>query len=137
MGIVTRLLHTADWQLGKQYKGLGGDPDCRSDLRSERLNAVRRLGSLAVQHRADAVLVAGDVFDMNEVSDRVVRQTLNTLAETASCGWGVRRTFTWRSRARLFRSTKDAWLFCRRHFRSGMNRSILRRDLHRRRHRTE
>lgn len=81
MGIVPRLLHTADWQLGKQYKGLGGDPDCRSDLRSERLNAVRRLGSLAVQHRADAVLVAGDVFDMNEVSDRVVRQTLNTLSE--------------------------------------------------------
>ncbi|MEO8130226.1 MAG: DNA repair exonuclease [Bryobacteraceae bacterium] len=76
-----RLLHTADWQIGKQYKGLGGDPDCRSDLRNERLNAVRRLGELAVKHEADAVLVAGDVFDMNEVSDRLVRQTLNTLAE--------------------------------------------------------
>ena len=35
---------------------------------------------LEIPHRADAVLVAGDVFDMNEVSDRVVRQTLNTLA---------------------------------------------------------
>ena len=80
-GVVPRLLHTADWQLGKQYKGLGGDPDCRSDLRNERLNAVRRLGALAVEHGADAVLVAGDVFDMNEVGDRLVRQTLNTLAE--------------------------------------------------------
>jgi len=78
---VPRLLHTADWQLGKQYKGLGGDPDCRSDLRNERLNAVRRLGGLAMQHAVDAVLVAGDVFDMNEVSDRLVRQTLNTLGQ--------------------------------------------------------
>src|SRR3954447_21031694 len=81
MRFVPRILHTADWQLGKQYKGLGGDPDCRSDLRSERLNAVRRIGGLAMQHQADAVLVAGDVFDMNEVSDRMVRQTLNLLAE--------------------------------------------------------
>lgn len=80
-GVVPRILHTADWQLGKQYKSLGGDPDSRSDLRSERLNAVRRLGALAVQHAVDAVLVAGDVFDMNEVSDRLLRQTLNTLAE--------------------------------------------------------
>ncbi len=81
MEFVYRILHTADWQLGKQYKGLGGDPDCRSDLRTERLNAVRRLGLLAVEHRVDAVLVAGDVFDMNDVGDRLVRQTLNTLKE--------------------------------------------------------
>jgi hypothetical protein len=81
MEIVPRLLHTADWQLGKQYQGLGGDPDSRSDLRSERLNVVRRIGALAMEHHADAILVAGDVFDMNEVSDLLVRQTLNTLTQ--------------------------------------------------------
>jgi DNA repair exonuclease SbcCD nuclease subunit len=81
MEIVPRILHTADWQLGKQYQGLGGDPDSRADLRGERLNAVRRIGALAMEHHADAVLVAGDVFDMNEVSDLLVRQTLNTLAQ--------------------------------------------------------
>ena len=93
MGISTRRLHPADWELREQYEGLG---------------AIRRLGLLEVPHCADAVLLAGDVFNMNEVGDRVMPHSLNTLAQTASCGWGVRRTFTWLSRARLVPSTKDA-----------------------------
>ena len=74
-----RLLHTADWQLGKPFSGIPGDPG--ADLRRARFEAVRRIAALACQHRADAVLVAGDVFDCPHPERRTVRQALTAMAE--------------------------------------------------------
>lgn len=45
-----------------------------------RITSVKRLAELALQHQCDAVLVAGDVFDMQGVSERLIRQTLNAMA---------------------------------------------------------
>jgi DNA repair exonuclease SbcCD nuclease subunit len=60
MGI--RILHTADWQIGKQFESLGAPSDKLAYLRQERFNVVRRIGDLAASENVDAVLVAGDVF---------------------------------------------------------------------------
>src|SRR5215218_7166148 len=58
-----RLLHTADWQLGRGFAGLPAEK--APLLREARFEAVRTLARLARERRADAVLVAGDVFDDN------------------------------------------------------------------------
>ncbi|QPN64522.1 exonuclease SbcCD subunit D [Synechococcus sp. CBW1004] len=60
-----RFLHTADWQLGKPFARVS-DPDKRALLRQERLAAIGRIGSVAHQHGASFVLVAGDLFDTHQ-----------------------------------------------------------------------
>lgn len=72
-----RLLHTADWQIGKGFGRVPGDRG--AVLRDQRLRTVRHLGELAREHAVDAVLVAGDVFDSNALSDDTLRRTMEAL----------------------------------------------------------
>jgi len=72
------LLHTADWQIGKQFAPIAGDAG--AVLRTQRLETIRALAALASERRVDAVLVAGDVFEDNAVSDETLRRTMNALA---------------------------------------------------------
>ena len=51
------LLHTADWQIGKQFARIAGDAGAM--LRAQRLETIRALAVLARERRVDAVLVAG------------------------------------------------------------------------------
>lgn len=72
-----RILHTADWQIGK---GFGQIPDDDgAALRNQRLEFVTHLAELAKSEEVDAVLVAGDVFDAQSVSDRTVRQVFERM----------------------------------------------------------
>ncbi len=71
------LLHTADWQIGKQFAYVPGDPGAA--LRLQRLETVGAIARLARERRVDAVLVAGDVFEDNAVSDETLRRTMNAL----------------------------------------------------------
>ena len=73
-----RLLHTADWQIGRQFTSF--DPEVAPLLAEARLGAVERIAQLAADHAVDAVLVAGDVFDAQTVSDRTLRRLFNALA---------------------------------------------------------
>lgn len=75
---MTRLLHSADWQIGRQFATF--DAEHAPILAEARLAAVERLAALATEHRADAVLVAGDVFDMQTVSERTLRRLFNALS---------------------------------------------------------
>lgn len=72
-----RFLHTADWQIGKPFAQVEGDAG--AELRAERLKAVERLAALAQERAVDAVLVAGDVFDSNEVEDRTIHRTIEAM----------------------------------------------------------
>lgn len=67
-----RFLHTADWQIGRQYGRF--HPDDAAALADARFAAVERLAELASQHAVDAVLVAGDIFDAQTVSERTLRR---------------------------------------------------------------
>lgn len=75
---MSRFLHTADWQIGRLFQTLHADNAV--PLAEARLSAVERLAALATAHRVDAVLVAGDVFDAQTVSERTVRRLFNALA---------------------------------------------------------
>ncbi len=79
-----RFIHTADWQLGKLYRDIPGDAGAA--LRVRRLDVIREIGRLATAHDADCILVAGDVFEMNTVSDETVRRALNAM-ESFSGPW--------------------------------------------------
>jgi DNA repair exonuclease SbcCD nuclease subunit len=73
-----RILHTADWQIGKQFANVPGDAGAA--LRTQRLVTIAKLAELAVTRAVDVVLVAGDVFDDNAVSDDTLRRTINAMS---------------------------------------------------------
>ncbi|MCE7030506.1 metallophosphoesterase family protein [Jiella avicenniae] len=73
-----RLLHTADWQIGKPFGGF--DEERRVELRAARFAAVGRIAALAAGRQVDAVLVAGDAFDDNTVAERDVNRVLDQMA---------------------------------------------------------
>jgi DNA repair exonuclease SbcCD nuclease subunit len=71
------ILHTADWQIGRQYGSF--DPDDAVPLAEARFAAVERLAALAAREQVNAVVVAGDVFDAQTVSARSIRRLFNAL----------------------------------------------------------
>lgn len=72
-----RLLHTADWQIGRQYSRVPADD--AAPLAEARVTAVATIARLATEHKVDAVLVAGDVFDAQTVADRTIRKLFHAL----------------------------------------------------------
>ncbi|MCK9564215.1 MAG: DNA repair exonuclease, partial [Bacteroidales bacterium] len=70
-----KFLHTADWQIGRQYERFG--PEDGPALAEARIATVERIARLAAEESVAAVLVAGDVFDAQTVSDRTVRRLFN------------------------------------------------------------
>lgn len=72
-----RLLHTADWQIGRQYQRF--EPEDAAALFEARFTVVERIAQQASQDNVDAVLVAGDVFDAQTVSDRTIRRLFNAM----------------------------------------------------------
>ncbi len=73
-----RFIHTADWQLGKPFSNIAGDSG--AELRAQRIRTVRRIAELAREKAVDAVLIAGDAFDSNEVSDKTLVRAIDALA---------------------------------------------------------
>lgn len=76
-----KFLHTADWQIGRLFATF--DPEHAPLLAEARITAVERLAALATAEGVDTVLVAGDVFDSQTVSDRTVRRLFNALSAFA------------------------------------------------------
>ncbi|MFP4279885.1 MAG: exonuclease SbcCD subunit D [Halochromatium sp.] len=72
-----RFLHTADWQIGRQYGRFA--PADAAAIAEARFTAVERLAALATAQQVAAVLVAGDVFDAQTVSDRTIRRLFNAM----------------------------------------------------------
>lgn len=72
-----RFLHTADWQIGTQFGQF--EPDEAAHLAEARFETVRRIAAEAAARKVDAVLVAGDVFDLQTVSDTVIRRLFGAL----------------------------------------------------------
>ena len=70
-------LHTADWQIGRQYSQF--TPDDSSSISEARIDAVATIARLATENSVDAVLVAGDVFDTQTVAERTIRKLFNAM----------------------------------------------------------
>lgn len=73
---MTRFVHCADLQLGKAANFLR--PAAREVHRQDRLDAICSIGRIVRQEGAEFVVVAGDVFDSNDVDrNSVVRAALD------------------------------------------------------------
>jgi DNA repair exonuclease SbcCD nuclease subunit len=72
-----RFLHTADWQLGMTRHFLAGDAQPRYS--AARRDAVAGLGALAAEVDAEFVVVAGDVFEHNQLAPQVIGQSLEAM----------------------------------------------------------
>ncbi|CDO89995.1 DNA repair exonuclease [Mycobacterium triplex] len=72
-----RFLHTADWQLGMTRHFLAGDAQPRYS--AARRDAVAGLGALATEVGAEFVVVAGDVFEHNQLDPKVIGQSLEAM----------------------------------------------------------
>ena len=72
-----RFLHTADWQLGMTRHFLNGEAQPRYS--AARRAAVAALGPLSADVGAEFVVVAGDVFEHNQLAPRDVSQSLEAM----------------------------------------------------------
>ena len=68
---VTRFIHTADWQIGKPFARID-DAHKSALVQQDRLNMLQRIGEAAKEHRAEFILVAGDLFDTPTVTKATV-----------------------------------------------------------------
>ncbi len=75
-----RLIHTADWQIGKPYATVT-DEQKRFRLQQERLVAVGRIRDVVRLENAQLVLVAGDLFDSPTPTPTAVLEVLELVGE--------------------------------------------------------
>lgn len=59
--VALKLLHTADWHLGRRFPGF--DPADEPKLTRARLDVIDPILRMAEYHNVDAILCAGDLFD--------------------------------------------------------------------------
>lgn len=73
-----RFLHSSDWQLGVTRRFLG--EDCQTRWSAARFDAISRLGQVAAEERCEFVVVAGDVFESNQVDRKTVARACEALS---------------------------------------------------------
>jgi DNA repair exonuclease SbcCD nuclease subunit len=76
--MAVKFLHTADWQIGKPFARF--PEEAAVPLREQRIETVKKIAALAVQHSVDAVLVAGDVFEFETVAERTLHKTIHAMS---------------------------------------------------------
>ena len=72
-----RFLHTSDWQLGMTRHFLSDEAAAR--FSQDRIDAIKQLGELAKEHGAAFIVVAGDVFESNQISRQTVLRAIEAL----------------------------------------------------------
>jgi DNA repair exonuclease SbcCD nuclease subunit len=72
-----RFIHSSDWQLGMTRAFLSKEAAPR--FSQARIDAISTLGKLAIEHDASFIIVAGDVFESNQLSWQTLMRTLDAL----------------------------------------------------------
>ena len=76
-----RLLHTSDWHLGRTFHG--------QNLLADQEAVLTALADLAVEHRVDAVLISGDLYDRAVPSPDAVQAASRILSRIGAAGVAV------------------------------------------------
>lgn len=76
---MARFLHTADWQIGMTRTFLSAEAQAR--FTDARLESIRRLGDVAVQQDCHFIVVAGDVFESNQLSPQTIYRAIEVLRD--------------------------------------------------------
>lgn len=79
-----KILHSADWQLGKPFGRF--EPDVKAALTEARFDAIDTLGRVAAENGAKHIVVAGDIFDTEAPEDRTIVQAISRMTRH-ECRW--------------------------------------------------
>ena len=74
----TRFMHTSDWQLGVTRQFL--DADSQAQWAAARFEGIRNLGRIAKDENCEFIVVAGDIFESNQVDRRTVVKGCDVMA---------------------------------------------------------
>jgi len=83
-----KFIHTADWQIGKPFAGIG-DAHKRSLVQQERIDGVKRIGRVAQESGAAFVLVANDLFDSPNADRATVFAACSAIGQSDRMVQGV------------------------------------------------
>ncbi|OIQ61158.1 putative metallophosphoesterase YhaO [Moorella thermoacetica] len=75
-----RFLHTADWQVGMKARHVA---PVAARVREARLETARRLMEITRERRLDFIIIAGDVFEDNQVDNKLAHQVVQILSLAA------------------------------------------------------
>ncbi len=73
-----RFIHSSDWQLGMTRAFF--EEEAASRFSQARIDTIARLGELADEHHALFIVVAGDVFESNQLSRQMLARALDSLS---------------------------------------------------------
>ncbi|UWQ85012.1 metallophosphoesterase family protein [Leisingera caerulea] len=82
-----RFLHTSDLHLGKPYGRFG--EEVAADLRQARADIIPALIGVAEAEGVEHILLAGDTFDQETPSPRLIRQTITAMSEAEHLNWWI------------------------------------------------
>lgn len=74
----TRFMHTSDWQLGVTRQFLNDDSQAR--WAEARFEGVRNLGRIAKEEGCEFIVVAGDIFESNQIDRKTVLKACEAMA---------------------------------------------------------
>ena len=80
-----RFIHTSDWQIGKAFRGF--PEEVRGALREARTEMVRSIGRVAMERGISHVLVAGDVYDIEEPSELTLGRPIEAMRGFPAIAW--------------------------------------------------
>ncbi|WBT09773.1 exonuclease SbcCD subunit D [Corynebacterium sp. SCR221107] len=76
-----KFLHSSDLQIGMRRSFLGEEAQPRFD--AARIDAIAKLGEIAVAQGCSFIVIAGDVFEHNALKDRTILRALEQLKSLA------------------------------------------------------
>lgn len=79
-------LHAADLHLDTPFRNVSDDQNLRTILKNASLDAFSALVDLAIRKSVDAIIIAGDLYDGEEVGLRAQFHFLNTLKRASAAG---------------------------------------------------
>jgi DNA repair exonuclease SbcCD nuclease subunit len=82
---IMRFVHSSDLQIGKAFGYFG--PETAAILQDARQAVVRTLGEAAVKSGASAVLVAGDIYEKQQMSQQTLARAIETMRSFGSVQW--------------------------------------------------
>ncbi|MGH7248446.1 MAG: metallophosphoesterase family protein, partial [Pseudomonadota bacterium] len=80
-----RLIHSSDLQIGMVFNYF--EPDTPAFLQDARQAAVRTLGERAHEFRAIAVLLAGDIYDKQQLLSQTVAKPIEAMRQFPRVSW--------------------------------------------------
>src|SRR5665213_2289207 len=83
--MTVKIIHTADWQIGKQFGSIA--QDAGAIVRVQRLKTVEEIAKLALARRVDAIIVAGYIFENSTLADDTLRKTLQAMRHFKEGKW--------------------------------------------------